>query len=237
MRSLIVSASMIFTLAALPGQAQDKPICNSVDESGMVGLAKVTGKARRVHFIASPIFDGKESCPSMARTCQQGAFVVPGDLVIAGERRGGFVCAAYVSAKAEETVGWLPTDWLAMEPSGPAPAPATWRGAWKRVEAEITLKLKGNAVEADGVATWGAGDPNRVRNGAVHSGSFDGAARPSGNELRFGEGFAANGAPDSKGKGCQVRLRLFGRYLVVDDNTLCGGANVRFNGIYVRAKG
>ena len=31
-----------------------------------------------------------------------------------------------------------------------------------------------------------------------------------------------------------VRLHLVGAYLLVQDNSYCGGANVRFDGVYVR---
>jgi len=35
---------------------------------------------------------------------------------------------------------------------------------------------------------------------------------------------------------CMVDLTLVGRYLVVTDNNMCGGVNVRFWGIWVRSK-
>jgi len=37
-------------------------------------------------------------------------------------------------------------------------------------------------------------------------------------------------APD----GCAARLSLYGRYLMAEDNGVCGGLNVNFTGLYVR---
>jgi hypothetical protein len=35
---------------------------------------------------------------------------------------------------------------------------------------------------------------------------------------------------------CRARLRLFGPYLAIEDNTGCGGMNVTFTGVYTRRR-
>ena len=42
-------------------------------------------------------------------------------------------------------------------------------------------------------------------------------------------------AEDAASEACAAKLELVGRYLVVEDNGRCGGVNVSFNGLYVRA--
>jgi hypothetical protein len=49
-------------------------------------------------------------------------------------------------------------------------------------------------------------------------------ARPQGNELILVE------------EDCRVALKLVGDFLIVSDNSQCGGANVRFNGVYRRGR-
>ena len=127
------------------------------------------------------------SCPSESAACRRNAFVVSGDTVLVDEVAGAYACATFVSPRAATTSGWLPAAALDIK-AAPPPKLQDWAGKWKRVEAEITLKVRGQEIEAEGEATWGSGDPNRVRNGAVHSGGFDGKARPKGNMLAFGNG-------------------------------------------------
>jgi hypothetical protein len=46
---------------------------------------------------------------------------------------------------------------------------------------------------------------------------------PQGNLIAIGSNYDGTIAPGLTGEsGCQVRLRLFGRYLAVDDNGGCG---------------
>lgn len=59
------------------------------------------------------------------------------------------------------------------------------------------------------------------------------AERPS--ILAIDEGYADVAIPLATGAdACQARLRLYGRYLVAEDNRQCGGMNVSFFGTYIR---
>lgn len=88
---------------------------------------------------------------------------------------------------------------------------------------------QGKRIAVVGDATWGAGDPHRVKMGSVHNGHLEGSNEPGGAVLSIAD-------VDTQGD-CTATLRLMGRYLVVVDNGACGGANVSFNGIYLRNLG
>jgi hypothetical protein len=75
----------------------------------------------------------------------------------------------------------------------------------------------GDTLRIEGHAWWlGA-------RGVSHSGSIKARAVPSGNRLHFVE------------STCTLDLALVGKYIVADDNEQCGGANVRFWGIWRRS--
>jgi hypothetical protein len=89
-----------------------------------------------------------------------------------------------------------------------------------------------------GSATWGSGDPQRIKRGAVHTGELEGAFRPRSRVLAISYDPDRSGFPpaeDAASEVCAAKLELVGRYLVVEDNGRCGGVNVSFNGLYVRA--
>ncbi len=231
--------AVVLGFAATVAQAADKRWCSGVSESSgddTLRIARIASKAPRVHFVSNPGDTEKtRDCPSAAAPCRERAFLVPGDEVLVDEVEGDFACVSFVSNRVAETGGWIPRDAIETLPVQPVPRPQDWPGTWKRIEATIKLKLRDGKVEAEGEAVWGSRDPVRVRNGAVHSGGFDGTAAPEGNRLAFGEGYSVKDFPDRNKSDCQVLLRHFGRYLVVEDNQHCGGANVSFSGIYVRA--
>jgi hypothetical protein len=81
-----------------------------------------------------------------------------------------------------------------------------------------------NKVRAKGEAGWpGIGEHAR------HTGEFSAAAAPAGREIAFREGDAAY--------SCKVDLLRRGPYLVAQDNSHCGGLNVRFSGILMKLHG
>ena len=121
--------------------------------------------------------------------------------------------------------------------AAPPPLKITdWAGKWPRAsEAEIEISLKDGKLAISGEAAYGARDPARVNSGGVNPGSIDGEAAPKGNVIALGEGYDGAAAPSSLDQSdCKVRLRLFGRYLVAEDNLACGGHNVSFTGVYVK---
>jgi hypothetical protein len=229
-----------------PSFAADELNCDGIDEaadSSSFKVARVRAGSARVNFVNGPrSFSGtpaendkRKSCPSVSAVCRDKSYVVPGNFVLTREDARGFVCATYVSPRGNATSGWLPTS--SLEPLAPPSEPklADWTGAWKRTEADISIKAKDGKLSAEGSATWGGSDPYRVKNGGVHDGGFDGVAVPRGNVLAIGEGYDGVESPKETPKyDCHVRLRLYGRYLVVEDNKSCGGANVSFTGVYSR---
>jgi hypothetical protein len=205
-----------------------------VGSKNELGLATVAKGSRRVGFV-SPSTEKLPECPSARPACQLQSFLVPGDTVLAGDRIGGFRCVTYRSAKGRETSGFLPSAALVDQPA-PSSALVDWTGRWVRdEEASITIAAEGAAVAVKGDATWGALDPERVKRGGVNTGEIDATATPRGNLIAIGSGYDGALPPDiSKADDCRARLRLFGRYLAVDDNTGCGGMNVSFTGVYSR---
>jgi hypothetical protein len=153
---------------------------------------------------------------------------VPGDDVLVIERDGPYVCATFKSPEGVETSGWLPKAALAVLAPKTISAQA-WDGKWRDgVEAEIVLKSHGDEVEVSGKASWGG----------VHTGELEGNGKPRDRVLAIGYDPDKSSFPPSQDDAvCAARLHLFGRYLAVEDNDMCGGMNVRFSGIYVRTGG
>ena len=241
MRSRLAVMGMAFCFAAGSAAfAGDERLCSGVDdqaETSQLKLGRVTGKGARVNFISSPGDTEKsKDCPADKTECRRRAFVTSGDVVLVEKLTGGYACVSYVSQRAVETGGWLPAPALELTAAPDTPKPGDWTGQWKRVEAAIKLRVSGDSIVAQGDATYGASDPGRVQRGAVNIGEFSGSSRPRGNMLAFGGGYDGAKPPgDKDATDCQVRLRLFGRYILAEDNRMCGGHNVSFSGVYVRA--
>jgi hypothetical protein len=226
-------------LAFLANAAHASPVdCGGVtllDPQEKVALARVAATEARLNFIAGP---GKRTpaCPSAESACRLKAFIVAGDDVLVIAADGPYVCATFKSPGGIETSGWLPR--AALQIAGPEPAPAQqWEGKGRRGgDAEILLKSHGDAVEVSGQASWGGSDPKRVKRGAINTGELAGEGKPRDQTLAIGYDPDGSGFPPAEDAAdCAARLRLYGRYLAVEDNGACGGLNVRFTGVYVRA--
>ena len=203
-----------FVLAVWPVSA----FADSIDPDWARGtLVKVRTGSTRYFYSGS-----ETGCPSLTAKCKRMAYLVPGDLIVAYQRQGPFTRVEYVNAAGRTTWGYLET--AALEPA--RVKPAAWAGAWRGTEHSIRIfptRVPGR-FRVTGEATWGRSDPERVRNGGVNEGSFEGFITPG-----------ANGANLSEGDGelaCRVKLRLLGPYLLVTDNLNCGGLNVSFRGVY-----
>jgi hypothetical protein len=198
-------------------------------------LARVVTKEAKLYFVSGP---RKQECPSDASACKLKAYLVPGDEVLTNATDDPYVCAKFKSQSFVETIGYLPRASLELVLPD-HPSIEKWNGTWRRdPEAEIVLKSTGDEVIVVGSATWGSGDPRRVKRGAVHTGELEGAFRPRGRVLAIGYDPDQSGFPpaeDAASEACAAKLELVGRYLVVEDNGRCGGVNVSFNGLYVRA--
>lgn len=174
---------------------------------GPLLLGEVT-RGPRLHFHDA----SGAGCPA-GPDCERGAYLVPGDRVLVAGVGEGFACA-WFSGGAGVTVGWLPADGLTAR----AHADAGPVGAWGARDADLAISREGEQLLVSGTATWMSGS-------SVHVGELD-------REVLVEEGDALLLDTDW---GCHVRLRTVDRWLVVDDNNHCGGANVSFTGVYQRS--
>jgi hypothetical protein len=226
----------------------DRGICPGIQVFGEnipIRLVKVIAPAPRTHFVEDKLSKPKSDCPSGTASCQRKGFVVAGDDLLAGWKNGAYSCVVYIAPNAKrvkgqfaETTGYLPTAALKEMPAPPA-KPADWLGTWGRSsEADITISAAaGGKVKIAGQANYGSLDPGRVARGAVNVGELEGEATPQGNLMAFGEDYTDPGKPLGEDRSeCRARFQLVGRFLVVEDNVGCGGANVSFTGVYIRLK-
>jgi hypothetical protein len=155
--------------------------------------------------------------------------VIPGDEVIVGAPLGSQVCIALPN-KVGDSAGWVDARQIAPEPPPPAPRDA-WLGHWRTFGGDtIDLKPKGSGLAVSGSACWPSCDtpPSQLRYGP-NVGDLDGEGAPADGRLSLGA--------DGDDTDCKADLWLVGAWLVVFDNGNCGGMNVRFEGVYQRARG
>jgi hypothetical protein len=222
-----VAAALTFTAAV---RAEDRS-CFGPDLTGLqpVEVGRIRSSAARVSLVKGGA--KLAQCPDASSACREKAYLVPGDLVVLGQKLGDFVCADYPGAKIVRS-GWLPVDAVATATF--EASPEAFAGKWRRVEAEIEISLKYGTLQAVGEATFGALDPARVKRGAVNMGNFEGALALNGGVAIYPS--EPIGAKDPDPYRCKVRLTRAGEMLIVQDNNQCGGANVTFIGYYFRAK-
>ncbi|HZG51159.1 MAG TPA: hypothetical protein VEZ40_03390 [Pyrinomonadaceae bacterium] len=180
-------------------------------------LAKVGGNwTARVHF-----FNDDDDCPSYTVKCETKRYLITGDEVVVSRKYGKWICGWYQKGKGGETVGWLPADKLVI-PTTPAAPPILkdWIGVWKYDGKSLTIRRDGktDSLKVKGYGIWEGTGAN------AHVGGVEAVARPQGNELGLVE------------EECRVSLKLVGDYLVARDNSECGGVNVRFNGVFRKAR-
>lgn len=179
-------------------------------------LAKVGGNwTARIHFL-----NDDDGCPSPEVKCETKSYLITGDQVLISRKFGSWVCAWYQPEKGGETVGWLPTDKLLMSPSTTSPVQKSWVGVWRYDRKSLTISrdAKSGFLKVKGYAIWEGLNAN------VHVGGVEAAARPQGNELNLVE------------DECRVTLKLVGGYIVANDNSGCGGVNVRFDGVFRKGR-
>ena len=183
--------------------------------------------------------------------CPTHRYLVAGDVALVNEVRGTQAHIVFVNRVGKWSEGWLARAQLVRLPVSQE-AQSGWAGTWATDEKEIKIwQSRGDGfLIAQGTATWGADDPERVQRGAVHLGDFLAKFRPHGDMAAFAEGDETDHETgllfrDSEGYVhktlafeakrafiCKVRLRKIGIYLVVEDNGNCGGANVTFSDVY-----
>jgi hypothetical protein len=215
---LTVLPILCCSLASLAAHA-DEAMCRngSFADGTSFGLAKVVG-ARRTYLRSDTA-----PCPDDSTACRGQSYVVPGDTVLTGTSRGGFVCAFY-PGKRGGSAGYVRQTEIAAQPAEANPALSAWAGNWADGDDTISLRVRGSQLAATGNAYWPSADPSlKERPGGPNLGEMSGTAAPNGNTVVF----AGKDADD-----CRVQLTLLPPYLLASDNSNCGGANVRFDGVY-----
>lgn len=229
-RTAVLRSTIIVTILAAalvaqacPASAMDPAYGQSgCDQGAFVAgndalrFGRVSG-AGAVHLL----MDGP-GCPAPTAACRSAGSVPAGQRLLLGKSQSGYVCVMLLGTKGSAT-GWLRRRQIAraISPVDPAPALAAWLGTWRDSDDRITLRPDGDRIAGDGEAYWPA--KNIM---PANEGNFAGTAKPSGNHLRF-----RASDPDA----CEVRMTLAGRFLIVDDNRMCGGHNASFDGIFVRS--
>jgi len=177
-------------------------------------LGELTGKAAMVG-------DGKDTCPSEdPAKCDVDKVLEAGTPLAVSKPLGDFLC---VFDPSDQSSGWVPGRLVRFaEPQ--AIKDADWTGVWSDGSNRIEIKQAADGLQVIGNAQWfGATLDNGEQ--VVHVGDLDFTAKPEKDRLVLR-------APDEY--DCAAELIHLGRFLVVRDNSYCGGANVRFNGVYQR---
>jgi hypothetical protein len=208
-------------LAPFAAQAQDR-FCAGTSFADGLTIGRIKPDAAKVFFRKNG--DKKNACPSMDAACQDTASLASGDLVALGAKRGPFVCADFDKGEGDRA-GWLPAE--TIEPAPLATDPAQWLGDWKRAKADISIAKARDGFVAQGEATFGALDPEKIKRGAVHTGAFAGPLIFRDSQATLVDASAVS--------ACALRLARAGDFLFVRDNGDCGGLNVSFSGVYRRA--
>jgi hypothetical protein len=233
-RVFLLLSLVLFAESASAYDADDPNNCigNEWDDQRALVVARVTAKPR-LNFIKSPYDDDfkAETCPAATAACRKKSYLVPGDLVLVGRTRGDFTCVSYQSPLAKKqiwTSGWLPR--AALTPVAPMASPGVsdWIGSWDHPHGSIEIKPGGigGRLQVDGVMVVPTAQD-------FHTGAIEAQAMPGKDSLAFlNDGwFPFETKCDD---GCRVRMQRIGEWLLVEDNSGCGGAGVTFTGLYRR---
>ncbi len=215
--------------------ANDPHNCNGVDwdDKRALVVSKVIARPH-INFIKSPYDDDFKAttCPADTETCRKKAYLVPGDLVLTGQTQGAFTCVAYQSPLARKQIwasGWLPSS--ALTPVAPTPSPkaSDWIGTWYHPGGEITISRgDGGKLSIEGEMIVPTAHDS-------HTGELQATATPEKDTIAFVDDGSIPFEKTEEG-GCRVRMQRIGQWLLVEDNSGCGGAAVTFTGLYRRKK-
>lgn len=229
-------AALATQSSAAQSSAVEAPDCRNgifVEEGVTYGLAKIAG-TDKLYLIADSFYCDKEKqkgacpvCPSEDAVCRGKSYLLPGDLVVTARSFNGYRCILYRNGKnVAGSAGYAPEGRLEAPPSAPV-TQKDWLGVWRMGDDSITLRAKRDKLSASGEAYWPSANPSpREAPGGPHTGEMSGVATPKGNFVAFA---------DSEDE-CHVSLTLLPPFLLAHDDTHCGGANVRFDGVYMRAQ-
>ncbi len=171
------------------------------------------------------LYNQTQPCPK-GEQCgsRQKAYLVSGDVVFAGPPNRGFRCAYYGRSNGKIVAGFIPVENLKALVEDNRMSIDFAIGTWKYENDSIDIKAAAaGQVSGDGQAYYQTAE-------TVNDGAFSAKAPLAAGqkELVFKEG--------NDESSCVVKLHRRGPYLVASDNNNCGGLNVRFDGIYTRAR-
>lgn len=141
----------------------------------------------------------------------------PGDTVVVTRVEGDWTCG-YLSTRRGAAQGWVRSSDTKPVQFDPNPSLTAWVGPWTQDESRIEIQIADGKLDVNGEAYWHGRADN------VHTGEFSAESAPAGNKLHVEDG------------SCNIELALIGKYLLANDNNMCGGANVRFWGVWKRAR-
>jgi len=161
---------------------------------------------------ASPCaFDGFDINSKLAENIRTG------DPVVVSRVEGDWTCGYLVTRKGASQ-GWVRSKDIRVIDFDPKPPLSAWAGTWVQGDNRIRIqssKVPGKLALTGEAYRHGFGDN-------VHSGEFSSEADPAGNHLHLED------------DACQIDLALIGKYLLANDNNMCGGMNVRFWSVWKR---
>jgi hypothetical protein len=146
--------------------------------------------------------------------------VQAGDTLVISRSKGDWTCG-YLTGRKGAAQGWILSEDFHVIEADPNPPLTAWIGNWMQAENRITIEASKTPgkLALDGEAYWRGGRDN------LHEGAIAGEITPKGNYAHYEEGSR---------ESCIVDLALIGNYLLANDNSLCGGMNVRFWGVWRR---
>jgi uncharacterized protein YodC (DUF2158 family) len=216
----VVLAAGLLASGCVHAQTTDEDMCRNglFPSQQEFQLATVAGSAPKLYF-----FNDWDGCPQKGAACQTKAYVVPGDRLLTGKTHGEWTCAWY-QGKSRETVGWVRNNDLVTQAQAPVQT-AGWLGTWKQVykgPGRIVVSRVGDSLQVDGKTRW-------IGQYTEHFGDIAGKLAIAGRHGHIGP------AGGKEALDCTADIVRIGEFLIVHDNSQCGGVNVRFDGLYVRA--
>jgi hypothetical protein len=216
----VVLAAGLLGTGCVQAQTTDEEMCRNglFPSQQEFQLATVAGSAPKLYF-----FNDWDGCPQKGAACQTKAYVVPGDRLLLGKTHGEWSCAWY-QGKSRETVGWVRNRDLVTQTQA-AVQTADWLGTWKQVykgPGRIGVSRVGDTLQVDGDTRW-------IGQYTEHFGDIAGKLAIAGGHGHLGP------AGGKETLDCAADMVRIGEFLIVHDNGQCGGVNVRFDGLYVRA--
>jgi hypothetical protein len=216
---------LALTVAAPASAAVDDGTCRNggfPSENGDFGLAVIKGVGRTY------LLYDMQGCPNASAQCKKAGegYVLPGDRVLTGRSSRNYVCA-YFSSRGGGSAGWVEKARLRPLTVDRRPPLSSWLGRWSdEGNPYVRISLAAKTLHIAGQSLWPGPEPNKDwPAGWPHVGGIDGKLIAMGSRARYAQ------------DDCKIDFVLVGDILVASDRSeegTCGGANVRFDGVYRR---